>query len=228
MNTFERDFTQELEKCVRNGTADLPIVTSWNPGRVAPPEIHVSRGLAVQAPIESIHYQLRRSETFIRIGNVLGLTLSESLLTTISKQPIDTEKAQVWMFARWWFNSYAEYLLDSLTQRSSFYKERHDEFLTLMRHMLEFQAPRRLTFKAALAAWFPESDLFTKEAQSEDDDESETEDAPPPAAAVAVATAPSPPAVAAAAPTPQAVRRLVLKGWGGSAARNRTRKNQCN
>ena len=197
MNTFERDFTQELEKCAKNGTADLPIVTSWNPGRVAPPEIHVSRGLAVQVPIESIHYQLRRSEAFIRIGNVLGLTLSESLLTTISKQPIDTEKAQVWMFARWWFNSYAEYLLEPLTQRSSFYKERHDEFLTLMRHMLDFQVPRRLTFKAALAAWFPESEVFTKEAQTEDDDESETEDAPPPSgAAVAAVTAPAAPAAA--------------------------------
>ena len=119
--------------------------------------------------------------------------------------------------------------MEPLTQRSSFYKERHDEFLTLMRHMLDFQVPRRLTFKAALAAWFPESEVFTKEAQTEDDDESETEDAPPPsgAAVAAVTAAPSAPP-AAAQPPVTTVRRLVLKGWGGSAGRNKTRKNQCN
>jgi serine/threonine protein kinase len=238
MNTFERDFTLELEKCVQKGTADITIPKKWSPGRVAPPEIHARNGVASDVPIEAIYYQLRRNNTFQMISDLLGMQLSEHILINISKQEND-EKAQVWMFGRWWFNSYAEYLLDPLTQRSSFYKERHTEFLSLMRHMLEFDVSRRLSFRAALASWFPDSDLFTKEAQSEDDDESDV--VPPPAAASFAPAVPVPAAPAVPVPAASSVpnvpqpsvsvppstnaRRLVLKGWGDSAGRNKTRKN---
>jgi hypothetical protein len=232
MNTFERDFTKELEKCVQKGTADIAVQKTWAPSRVAPPEVHVSAGLSAEVPVEAMNYQLRRNQTFQQIGNLLGMNLSESVLTAISKKPMDEEKIQVWMFARWWFNSYAEYLLEPITQRSAFYKERHEEFLSLMRHMLEFQSHRRLTFRAALASWFPDSDLFTKEDQSEDDDESDVAPAvchePPQSEAVTPSAPPPSPALQASAPqAPQTVaaRRLVLKGWGDSAGRKKTRKN---
>lgn len=233
MNSFEKNFTAELEKCVLKGTAELDILAHWNPSKYAPPEIHLAKGRAVHVPIESIHYQLRRSAIFQQISNIIGMTLSESLLEKIGKQPINDEKVQVWLFARWWFSIYAEYLLDPLSMRSTFYKERHDEFLTLMRHMLEFVATRRLTFRAALAAWFPESDALTTEAQSEDDDESDAGTTPPPVAPVVpspvvpvaplpVVASPLPASVPVAQPT---ARRLALKGWGGSAVRNKTRRN---
>jgi hypothetical protein len=231
MNTFERDFTKELEKCTLNGTADLPVLGMWNPTKIAPPEIHLVHGKAANVPIESIHYQLRRSEIFQRIGNIIGLTLSQLVLENIGKAQTGDEKIQVWLFARWWFNIYSEYLLDPLTQRSAFYKERHDEFLALMRHCLEFNPSRRLTFRAALAAWHPESEVLTKEDQTEDDDESdEVVVAPPQSLPPAVAPAP------VAAPTPQNVlpivppagRRLALKGWGDPAVRSKTRKSRCN
>jgi hypothetical protein len=241
MNTFERDFTKELEKCVQKGTAEIAVQKTWAPSRVAPPEVHVSAGLNAEVPIEAMHYQLRRNQTFQQISNLLGMSLSESAITAITKRSHDEEKIQVWMFARWWFNSYAEYLLEPLTQRSAFYKERHEEFLSLMRHMLEFQSQRRLTFRSALASWFPDSDLFTTEDQSEDDDESVDEPQPSalpkaPAVSEAVVVLPRPETVAApaapppspsfvAAPQTTAARRLVLKGWGDSAGRKKTRKN---
>lgn len=248
MNTFERDFTKELEKCVQTGTADIVVSKVWSPSRVAPPEIHVHAGVAAEVPIESMYYQLRRNQTFQQINDLLGMNLSEQVLNTVLKNPVNAEKVQVWMFARWWFNSYAEYLLDPLTQRASFYKERHEEFLSLMRHMLEFQSTRRLTFRAALASWFPDSDLFTKEAQSEGDDASDDAyahadvsrrrsleepvphpsfSAPPPPPLEEPAPSeppPVPPPATAQTPRPT-VHRLVLKGWGGPAGRSKTRKN---
>jgi hypothetical protein len=232
MNTFERDFTKELEKCVTKGTADLPVVSTWNPAKPAPPEVHVARGKTAAVPLESMQYQLRRSEIFQRIGNHLGLTLSESVLEMIGKQALNDEKIQVWLFARWWFNSYCEYLLDPLTQRSAFYKERHEEFLALMRHCLEFNASRRLTFRAALSAWFPESDVLAKADQTEDSDESDDEAPPatqtaPVPAAVPVAVSPPSGAALPVSQAQQGARRLVLKGWGDSAARNKTRRNRC-
>jgi hypothetical protein len=236
MNSFEKEFTEELEKCAASRSVDIPVIQTWNPSKIAPPEVHIAHGESANVPLESMNYQLRRSETFQQIGNLLGLTLSESVVSTISKQPIEEEKIYVWLFARWWFNTYAEHLLNPLTQRSTFYKERHDEFMALMRHMLEFQNPRRLTFRAALSAWFPESDILTKEDQSEDDDDesysdSDSDSAPPPPAAVYAA--PPPAAAVYAAPPPAAplqtgARRLVLKGWGGSEGRSRTRRNRSN
>jgi hypothetical protein len=232
MNTFERDFTQELEKCVQKGTADIPVPKGWGPSRVAPPEIHTAAGAAAEVPVESMNYLLRRNSTFQQIYNLLQMNLNETILNTLTKvNKLNEEKVQVWMFARMWFNMYAEYLLEPLTQRSAFYKERHDEFLSLMRHMLEFNPSRRLSFRAALASWFPDSDLFTKEAQSEDDDESDAEP-PPSAPSVASAAPPAPqpaavtpqPAVPPAAAPTTAARRLVLKGLGGSAERSKTRK----
>ena len=228
MNTFERDFTRELEKCAAKGTADLPVLQTWNPAKLAPPEVHYVRGKAATVPLESMHYQLRRSEIFQRMGNHLGLTLSESVLENAGKQPHNDEKIQVWLFGRWWFNTYVEYLLDPLTLRSAFYKERHEEFLALMRHCLEFNASRRLTFRAALAAWFPESDVL-KEDQSEESDESDDEAPPqPPPQPVAQTAVVSPQPAPPPLPPPPTGRRLVLKGWGDSAARSKTRRNRNN
>lgn len=237
MNSFEKEFTEELEKCAAARSVDIPLLQTWNPSKIAPPEVHIAFGEDANVPLESMNYQLRRSETFQQIGNLLGLTLSESLLATISKQTIDEEKIHVWLFARWWFNTYAEHLLNPLTQRSTFYKERHDEFMALMRHMLEFQNPRRLTFRAALSAWFPESEVLTMEDQSDDDDDesySESDSGSPPhpqpqpAASAAPVVAPVVSAPPPAAPSQTTSRRLVLKGWGGSEARSRTRRNRSN
>ena len=234
MNTFEKDFTKALEGCVAKGTAEIPVLTSWAPGRNAPLEVHVKHGLAAQVPLESIHYQLRRNATFQQITNWLHVQFSESTLQQVSRMPVEDEKVQVWYFARWWFNSYVEYLLDPLTQRSTFYKERHEEFLGLMRHMLEIQVARRIPFRAALAAWHPDSDLLKTASPTEDDDDdaSETESPPVVPAVPPATTAPSAPAVTAVPSLPTATatapHRLVLKGFGGRGARSRTRRNLCN
>ena len=231
MNTFEKDFTRELEKCVVKGTAELSVLSSWSPGRNAPLEVHVRHGLACHVPIESIHYQLRRNATFQQIANWLHISFSENLLSQVSKMPVNDEKVQVWYFARWWFNTYVEYLLDPLTQRSSFYKERHEEFMALLRHMLEIQVGRRLTFRAALSAWHPDSDLLKTASPTEDDDASESDTESPHAQppAVPVVASPVVPPVASAGgalPVSSGVR-LVLKGWGGHGVRSKTRRNLC-
>lgn len=225
MNTFEKDFTHALETCVRKGTAEIPVLASWSPGRNAPLEVHVAHGLVAHVPIESIHYQLRRNATYQQITNWLRISFSESVLQQVSKMPIDDEKVQVWYFARWWLNSYVEYLLDPLSQRSSFYKERHEEFLALLRHMLEIQVGRRLCFRAALSAWHPDSELLKTADQTEDDDASDEEsEAPPPPDDV--------PPVAPVAPVAShpvsTGHRLVLKGWSGRGVRSKTRRNLCN
>jgi len=236
MNTFEKDFTKALETCVAKGTAEIPVLAGWAPGRNAPLEVHVRYGLASQVPIESIHYQLRRNATFQQITNWLHVQFSESTLTQVSRMPVGDEKVQVWYFARWWFNSYVEYLLDPLTQRSTFYKERHEEFLGLMRHMLEIHVARRIPFRAALAAWHPDSDLLKTAGPTEDDDgdESETESPRVAPGATAVTAVPPVPSAVSTAPSvlsqqaPTAPHRLVLKGFGGRGVRSRTRRNLCN
>ena len=223
MNSFDRDFSKELEACVSKGTANLAVVNSWSPGKSAPPEIHLLRAKEIQVPLEAVNYQLRRSTIYNMIGDFLGMYLSEQLLNGLTNAVIDPEKVQVWLFARVWLNNYSEYLCDPLTQRSVFYKERHDEFLSLLRHMLEFQVNRRLTFKAALASWFPESDLL-KEDQTADDDGSDDDNSHHATAPVAVGATFSP----SLAVAPTVARRLVLKGLGGPAERSKTRKNRCN
>jgi hypothetical protein len=232
MNTFEKDFIKALETCVVKGTAEIPVLSSWAPGRNAPLEVHVRHGLTAQVPIESIHYQLRRNATFQQITNWLHIQFSESVLTQVSRMPVEEEKVQVWYFARWWLNSYVEYLLDPLTTRSTFYKERHEEFLGLMRHMLEIQVSRRIPFRAALAAWHPDSNLLRTASPTEDDDGDESETDSPPVALVAPSAPPAPavaavppPSVASQSPAPH---RLVLKGWGGRGVRSKTRRNLCN
>jgi hypothetical protein len=244
MNTFEKDFTRELEKCVAKGTADISVLTSWAPGRNAPLEVHVRHGIASHVPLESIHYQLRRNATFHQISNWLHMSFSESVIQQVSKMQVDDEKVQVWYFARWWFNSYVEYLLDPMTQRSQFYKERHEEFLALLRHMLEIVVSRRLTFRAALSAWHPDSDLLKTEDQSEDDDASDAEPEchRQPTTVVAVSATASPltsgavvppsiggtPSVGGNAVPPLSMsHRLVLKGWSGHGVRSKTRRNLC-
>ncbi len=226
MNTFEKDFTKALEVCVVKGGAEIPVLSSWSPGRNAPLEVHVRLGLASQVPIESIHYQLRRNATFQQITNWLRIQFSESILTQVSRMPVGDEKAQVWYFARWWLNSYVEYLLDPLTQRSIFYRERHEEFLGLLRHMLEIQVSRRIPFRAALAAWHPDSDLLKTASPTEDDDDdaSDTESLPVPPQAQ---TQPQAQAQSSSSPAVPAHHRLVLKGFGGRGARSRTRRNLC-
>ena len=235
MNTFEKDFTKALETCVVKGSAEIPVLSSWSPGRNAPLEVHVRHGLASQVPIESIHYQLRRNATFQQITNWLRIQFSESVLQQVSRMAVDDEKVQVWYFGRWWLNSYVEYLLDPLTQRSTFYKERHEEFLGLLRHMLEIQVSRRIPFRAALSAWHPDSDLLKTVSQTEDDaDASDAESPPAPSVVPSLPQSVPPPAVSAVSASPSlpavpitSPHRLVLKGFGGRGVRSRTRRNLC-
>ena len=229
MNTFAEDFTRALEECVSKVSADFPVLTSWSPAKIAPPEVHLALGMKINVPIEAISYQLKRNDTYKQIMEMLGICVSETVLRNILLVSKDHEKIQVWLFGRWWFSTYCEYLMNPATLRSQFYKEDHDRFLSLLRNMLEMQPSTRINFKTALAAWYPDSDLLKTEDQSDDDDESDAEDVPPPVAPPQVAAPPSV-GVKTAEPSPaggRAAPRLVLKGRGDPAARNKTRRNHC-
>jgi hypothetical protein len=225
MNTFAEDFTRALEECANKVSVEFPVLTNWSPAKIAPPEIHLALGMKINVPIEAISYQLKRNETYKQIMEMLGIGVSETVLRNILLVSKDHEKIQVWLFARWWFSTYCEYVMNPSTLRSQFYKEDHDRFLSLLRNMLEMQPSSRIDFKTALAAWYPDSDLLKTEDQSDDDDESD-EDAPPPVAAVESRSVVAPSAVDLR--TPLVANRLVLKGRGDPAARSKTRRNRCN
>lgn len=233
MNTFAEDFTRALEECANKASVEFPVLTNWSPAKIAPPEIHLALGMKINVPIEAISYQLKRNDTYKQIMEMLGIGVSETVLRNILLVSKDHEKIQVWLFARWWFSTYCEYLMNPSTVRSQFYKEDHDRFLSLLRNMLEMQPSSRINFKTALAAWYPDSDLLKTEDQSEDDDESD-EDEQLPVAPPQVAAKPPPSVVDLRTPlavdlrTPLVANRLVLKGRGDPAARSKTRRNRCN
>lgn len=233
MNTFTEDFTRALEECVSKTATEFPVLTNWSPSKIAPPEVHLALGMKINVPIEAISYQLKRNDTYKQIMEMLGICVSETVLKNILLVSKNAEKIQVWLFARWWFSTYCEYLLNPSTLRSQFYKEDHDRFMSLLRNMLEMNPSLRIDFVTALAAWYPDSDLLKKEDQSDDDDESDDETTPPPANAAIVEPPPlvsapltvsdeKPPAVSQPQTT---ATRLVLKGRGDPAARNKTRRS---
>jgi hypothetical protein len=206
MERFDSDFTAALTEFVRGTAIPFNIQTIWDHTSVAAPERHVALGSAIDTHIDTLILQLmNQNQRFDEIGAVLHVYATKEALRALIGVPIDVAAEQVWLFGSYWFSKYYQYLLEAKTLRSEFYRTRHHEFLALLARMCAVDPRVRPSFRDALDAW-----CFTR-SQSEDDDECE------PAA---------PPVAASDAAAPR--RRLVLAGWGGHAARSKTRRNPRN
>jgi len=250
MDRFDSDFLEDLESFVGNTATKFKIPVEWNASRAHAPERHLALGKQIGIPIEAIAYQLmNHNDAFEKIGQMLRIYFTRATFPSFKKEPIVEEAEQVWMFGWNWFSKYYELLLDVATLRSDFYRTKHSSFLALLTDLLAFDPAGRPSFCEALERWYPQSDLLKKEDQSEDDEDS----AAAPAAtavsqpivsegggfsSVSVKHASSLPTGSEKRPASQTTgqsfslptgsekRRLVLSGWGGPLARNRTRKSR--
>ena len=239
MDRFDSDFLEDLESFVGNTATKFKIPVEWNASRAHAPERHLALGKQIGIPIEAIAYQLmNHNDAFEKIGQMLRIYFTRATFPSFKKEPIVEEAEQVWMFGWNWFSKYYELLLDVATLRSDFYRTKHSSFLALLTDLLAFDPAGRPSFCEALERWYPQSDVLKKADQSEDDEDS---------AAAPAATAVSQPIVSEGGgfssvsekrpasqttgqsfslPTGSEKRRLVLSGWGGPLARNRTRKSR--
>lgn len=232
MNTFGEEFLAELESCVRSaGDARAAVLETWDPSRVAAPERHVACGTAHGLTHESIAYMLsRRNPALDRIGSMLDLHIrTVHCVAAAAAGPIDAEKEQVWLFGWAWFNAYYEFLTDSLTLRSEFYREHHTRFLALLERMLAFDPATRPRFRDVLAEWVPYHDLLKSPQSDASVDASASDDDASAAAATATATATVVSSVTAAATATataprQPRRRFVLTAVVDPDGRRKTRK----
>jgi hypothetical protein len=235
MNTFGEEFLADLETCVKTaGETRGKVLETWDPSQIAAPERHVACGVAHGLTHESIAYMLsRRNPALDRIASMLDLhlrTVHCVAATASAAAPIDVEKEQVWLFGWAWFDAYYEFLTDSLTLRSEFYKEHHTRFLALLERMLTFDPVARPRFRDILAEWIPHHDLL-KSHQSDasatdaDDDESVIATAIPATAVTATAASSSATAIPVTANEPrQPRRRFVLTAVVDPYGRRKTRK----
>jgi hypothetical protein len=206
MERFDADFTAALTEFVRGTAKPFSIPISWDHNSIAAPERHVALGSATDTYIDTLILQLmNHNQRFDEIGAVLHIYVTKEALRALIGMPIDDAAEQVWLFGSHWFSKYYQYLLEAKTLRSEFYRTRHHEFLGLLARMCAIDPRARPSFQDALDAW-----CFTR-SQSEDDDEFEPVVQP---------------VVASDAVAPR--RRLVLAGWGGHAARSKTRRNPRN
>ena len=228
MDSFGEDFTNALEQIVGNSETHYePTKDTWQPRAQAAPERHALNAANNTIDFETLLLSLQRNEWCDRIGTVLKNYISASVLKPLyaaanARTEIEKEKEQVWLFALQWFNTYYTYLLDAHVLRTNFYKTDHGRFMALMKKMLSVQPGYRPTFKEALAEWYPQSkQLSSRQSQNEDGDDDATPRRPVPHSAPSVSSSAKSVATGVAC-------RLVLKGWGGSAARSKTRKNRGN
>ncbi len=252
MNTLSEDFTKDLELFNMSSTPLIKVLAVWNPRKAAPPERHLALGLAQGLPLEAISYQLQQNEFFDKIGTTLQIHVSTAGLKDVQGAPLLEAKEQVWLFGLRWFNKYYEYLLDSSTLKTEFYRRDHNRFLQLMKKLLDPHPGRRISFREALIMWYPLSAVLKTESLIEDDDVSahcvadESHQTASASNAVHVAPLP-PPQPSLPPPTPRPVqapippsplqpeqssaggrRRLVLVGFHDPAGRNKTRRNSRN
>ena len=210
MDRFEEGFTAALTEFVRGTARPFDLQSSWDYLSVAAPERHVALGTASDIYLDGVVMQLMNyNPRFDMIGAVLHVYVTKESLRALAGAAIDADAEQVWMFGSHWFNKYYEHLLEAKTLRSEFYRTRHHEFLALLARMCAVNPGARPSFRAALESWYPSSDALTQ-SQSADADDAES----PIAAPHAACDSDAPPR-----------RRLVLVGWGGRAARNKTRRN---
>jgi hypothetical protein len=228
MDKFGEEFLSDLETFTASPTPLIKPMEAWTPRKGAPPERHLSLGLALGLPIEAISYQLQQNEFFDKISSTLQVHLSTAVLVAIRDAPLLETKEQVWMFGLRWFNKYYERLLDSSTLRSEFYRRDHGKFLDLLKKMLNPNPAHRISFRDALLAWYPLSDVLKREYPTEDDDDDESIGPASQTAAPAPVSPPAALAPAASQTSGGGKRRLVLAGFHDPSGRNRTRRNLYN
>lgn len=214
MDYFSEQFTQELEEYATNKAEYYAFYDKWSIYKHNAPERHVFNGKSAGIDANTIYKELLKNEAFFRISSLLPIELTQSDIESLmTVADIDLEKEQVWLFAWNWYIQYFELLTDKKTLKSDFYKCKHKTFMNLLSKMLCIDPKRRISFIDALNVWEPKT-----QDQTEDDDAESVSSHPPPVVADAVSVP----------PTSSVKRRLVLKGWGGPAARNKTRKNYGN
>jgi len=153
IHTFHTDFTSDLQSFVKDPVQFVPLI-EWNPEKVASPERHLFNGLAINVPFDIQVYTLEKeNESFDQISSMLRIYLDRTILRTLTK--IDVVKEQVWLFGAKWLSIYYELLTDAEILKSEFYKNYHDDFLSIIGKMLDMNPRKRISFIQALRLWNP-------------------------------------------------------------------------
>ena len=153
IHTFHTDFTNDLQSFVKDPVQFVPLI-EWNPEKVASPERHLFNGIAINIPFDIQVYTLEKeNEMFEQISSMLRIYLDRTILRGLTK--IDAVKEQVWLFGAKWLSIYYELLTDPEILKSEFYKNYHDDFLSIVGKMLDMNPRKRITFIQALRLWNP-------------------------------------------------------------------------
>jgi len=206
--SFFQEFTNDLESFVKT-PIHTPPLAEWNPFFVASPERHVWNGVHTKGlDSDTILYMLgEKNQAFERIGSMLRIYLDPRILKHMVT--IDPVHEQTWLFGYKWFSIYYELLAEPDILRSDFYRNNHDDFLSLMGKMLMVNPTKRIRPLDALRIWFPTSTVCTTPEEESEEETVTSKDDP--------STTPL--------PTTPSVRRLVLNGCSDLGERNKTRKN---
>jgi hypothetical protein len=158
INTFQIDFTSDLESFVKNPIQFEP-QTVWSPRKATAPERHYALATAAHVPITTQTYLLESQNAAIEdIQSLLRIVWSPvqyEQCTTI--HPI---REQVWLFGYKWLAEYLKLLSEPYILRSEFYRTDHDRFVLLLGSMLQTLPRRRVTFIEALRKWEPRNSML--------------------------------------------------------------------
>jgi hypothetical protein len=164
------EFTKDLESFVKT-PIQIPFLEEWNPKKVAAPERHLSLGKD-RGSVDLLIYTLENeNETLENISSLLRIFLDRKVLRGAKIDPV---KEQIWLFGQKWFSVYYELLTEAEIIRSEFFRNHHDDFLNILRQMLQVNPKKRISFLEALIAWHPASYLI-EESESEQEQEQEQE-----------------------------------------------------
>ena len=159
IQTFEEDFTKDLESFVKNPLQFEPIVV-WDPRSIAAPERHIAYGRALNLSYNMMFNALDvYNNAFRDIESLFRIYLTSDALRTIG--PIHPIYEQVWLFGYKWLYNYQILLTSPTILRSQFYKTSHERIMKLLGSMLAFHSVKRATFISALRVWDSTNPLLT-------------------------------------------------------------------
>ena len=174
ISTFHKEFTKDLESFLHNPIQISPL-GEWDPEKPAAPERHILNGSHHPISIDILIYTLERENiAFEQISSLLRIYLDRKVMRNLKK--IDPVKEQIWLFAYKWFSAYYDILTDPDILKSEFYRTHHDDFLNVLRKMLDLQPRRRISFYLALKEWNPSSLPEEKDSDEEEYNEQEPTD----------------------------------------------------
>jgi len=164
MNSFHEDFTKDVRLCACARYHSTPL-DHWDPLEVAAPERHLSLG--TDSWEERVSALENQNPAFAKIESMLHLYFKgdDSQELQLDNAQIDEEKEQVWLFGYSWFSLYYEFLMDTRSTRTEFYKKYHEAFLALMRRCLRMQPAARPAFRDIATLWLRSAEgTFTEPA----------------------------------------------------------------